>query len=232
MHRSVLTNSKYMEFSAKNTVEVISVSGVREAAEGGDDRAATYEGSNLGVPVEFLCQWPGLTVDDHEALRRTKAGSYNDTGGVPFTCLVNPHDEAEMARFKGGTPAGDLMEAVEAARETLEEEHGEGFERKTWNKITGAEEDAWEKVAKGDYTKALKVLDKAAKKMADWPEAVQARATASREAVIGHAERALDTIEELAEEDAIKAKKALRKLRPKLKGTGLEERATELTGAL
>lgn len=232
MYASVMCNDKYMKFAEKNTVEVISLSRLQEGVDKEDARAETYEGMRKGNPVDFLVAFPGLTVQEMLDLHGSKAGRYNDTGKVPFTCLVNPHTQEEMTRWQGGTPVKVVMQGVEDAREALVEEHGKGFSRKTYRKITGAEEDAWKKVAKGDYAKAVAILDKNAKKSAQWPEALRQRLDGTRTEIVSAAEKALDAIETLAETDPNAAKKDLRKIRSKLKGTGLEERAAAIYAAL
>jgi hypothetical protein len=225
MHGSVLTNDKYAKFANENTVEVMAMGRLDEAIEKGERRASTYAGMREGREVRFMFEWPGLTAEEMNALNRSKAGTYNDTGGIPMTFLVDPHTLAEITRWRGGgTTAKDIVEGVEAARKTLAQAHGQGFSRKAWNKILEAEEDAWARVGKEDYTKAVAALDKEIAKGAGWPEEVKERLQGTRARVVAVAEARIQELETLAAEDATKAKAELRKLLRKLKGTGLESR--------
>jgi hypothetical protein len=228
MHKSVMCSRKYIEFAAENTVEVISLSRLEEGIEKKEDRAATYEGTRRGEKGRFMCEFPGLTSDEMLALNHSKAGTYNDTGKVPFTCLVDPYTLQEIRRWQGGTPAGEIMDAAKDARETLAEAHGEGFSGKEWVKLLGAEKEAWEKRADGEYAKALKELDKVAKKSGDWPDAAKARLEATRTEVLDGAKAAIADLESRLESEGVKVKGDVRKLISKLKGTGLEDQAEAL----
>jgi hypothetical protein len=224
----VLQNDDYIQFATENTVEVLALSRLDEAIGKQEARAATFEGHRRGEPVQYLVSWPNLTAADVDALHKSKAGQYNDTGAIPVTFLVNPHTLEEITRWKGAVTVDDLVEAVKAARKTLEEAHGEGFARKAFLKFLAAEEKAWEKVVKGDFAAAVKEVDKAIAKSAEWPEPMAMRGQTLRRLVIEAAEKRLAEVEALLGEDPAKGKAELRKLLPKLKGTGLEERAKAL----
>ena len=229
MHGSVLQNDDYIEYSSKYTVEVLSMGRLDEAIEKGEKKAATYTGHRNGKEIEFMISWPGLTAEEIEALRASKAGQYNDTGGIPMTYLVNPHTLEKVTEWQGGgVTAKKIMEAADEARDALEEEHGEGFSPKDFNKFLAAEAKAWKRVTKDDFTKALKEVDKQVAKAEDWPEAMQLRVQTLRRLVVEAAERRLEEVEALLTENPRKGKPALRKLISKLKGTGLVERAKEL----
>ncbi|MEZ6197807.1 MAG: hypothetical protein R3F20_19125 [Planctomycetota bacterium] len=79
--------------------------------------------------------------------------------------------------------------------------------------------------AEGDFHKAEKELDKAEKSLKDAPEVLTAKVKAAREANVAAAQKALDDI--VANQEPAQAKRALNRLIPKLKGTGLEEKARE-----
>jgi hypothetical protein len=232
MHSAVLENTKYREFAETGTVEVLCLSRLDEGIEKGDPRAATYEGQRNGKPVQMMVNFPGLTADEVNALNASKAGRYNDTGGIPVTTLVNPHTEEAIIRWQGGTSAKTIIEAATEARATLEKEHGEGFPARTYAKFLGAEDDAWQAVAKGDFTKALKEVDAVLAKSEDWPEVMKTRGEALRRLIVEAAAARLDEIEAQSSEDLNRAKADLRKLLAKLKGTGLEERAKTLLETL
>ncbi|MFH0944691.1 MAG: hypothetical protein V2A76_05790 [Planctomycetota bacterium] len=93
MHSAVLQNKKYIKFADEGTVEVISLGGLEKGVEKGDKKAATYTQKVNGEDVEFLVEFPNLTVEEMVALNRSKASSYNDTGKIPFTALIDPFTE-------------------------------------------------------------------------------------------------------------------------------------------
>ena len=130
MHSSVLQNDDYIKFSDANTVEVISLSRLDEGISKNDPKAAEFDAKDDdGKPVKRMLSYPNLTKDEMLSLNRSKAGTYNNTGKIPFTCIVNPHDEAEMQRFQGGQSAKSIMEAVATQRKVLNEKFGPSLSR-------------------------------------------------------------------------------------------------------
>lgn len=232
MHRSVLKNDDYMDFADANTVEVIALGRLDEAIEKEDEKAATYEVEVNGEKVEYLVEWPGLTVADINALKSSKAGQYNKSGGIPYISIVDPHTEEEIVNSGEWTArtAKTIMEAATAALETLQEEHGKGMKRKDLRKVDDAEGDAAKAISKKDFAKAIKAVEKIAKKGKDWPEGMQERFKAMQEHVANAASEALDEIEAL--DDAKEAKRLLGRFKNKLKGTGHEDRAKALYAKL
>ena len=114
MHGSVLQNKKYIKFADENTVEVIALGRLQEGIDKKDRKAETYEDKKTGAV--YLVEFPGLTVEQMLALATSKAGSYNNTGKIPYTAIVNPHNEEEMSYLPGGISGKQLMEAVEEAK--------------------------------------------------------------------------------------------------------------------
>jgi len=110
VHGSVLQNKKYIKFAYENTVEVLALSRLDEGIQKGDKRAATYSGDD---GKEYMVGWPNLTAADISSMCSSKAGSYNNTGKIPFTCIVNPHDEAEMVRFCERIPGPKMANMLE-----------------------------------------------------------------------------------------------------------------------
>ena len=66
MHRSVLTNKKYIKFADANTVEVISMGGLERARGRGDKRAETYKGKD---GKQYVVGWPNLTPEEFESYK-------------------------------------------------------------------------------------------------------------------------------------------------------------------
>lgn len=232
MHSAVMCNKKYIEFATENTVEVICLSKLDEGIEKKDKKAETYEAKVDGKTVAYLCEFPGLTVDDMKGLQSSKASSYNDTGKTPYTCLVNPWTEEKIVGWNGGQGAGTVMDAVTEARKAMTKEHGKGVSRKDVKTLADAEGEAAAKCEKGDYAAAIERLAKVAPKADKWPEALKARFDAAKAKVVEEAGKALAAVEEKKASDPAAAKKELTTLASRLKGTGLEEKAKELLGSL
>lgn len=230
MHSAVMCNKKYMEFAAENTVEVIALQDLESGIEKKEKRAATYTAKVDGKEVEYLVEFPGLTVDDMKALQASKAASYNDTGKIPYTCLVDPFTLERIPEcvWGGGTSAQTIIEAATSARKAMQKEHGKGCSRKDADALAGAERDAAAKAEKGEFAAALDALGKLSGKAAKWPESLQTRLSASRDTVVASAQKRLDEIVAAKESDAAKAKADLGKLVGRLRGTGLEAKAKEL----
>lgn len=229
MHSAVLQSKDYIKFSDRSTVEVMSMGSLEQGIEKGDRKAATYEAKD---GKEYLVEFPNLTVEEMVAIRSTKAGTYNDTGKIPFTALINPHTEEELTRWSGGISSGTIIDKVKDVSKDLRKEYGEGIDRRTIRGLDDAIETAREEIADGDFAKALGAIDKAASKSQDWPESLQARVTKAREVVVQAASDALDAIEKQGADDPRTALRELNKVRMKLRGTGLEDRAAELVATL
>ena len=228
MHSAVLQSKDYIKFADKSTVEVMSMSSLDKGIQKGDRKAATYTGKD---GVEYLVEFPNLTVEEMNAMRSSKAETYNDTGKIPFTALINPHTEEEMARW-GSTSASAIMDRVKKKTKELRKEYGAGIDRKTIRTLDGAIVKSQGELAKGDYSKALGAVDKATKKSKDWPQELTAKAGRARTAIVDAATTKLDEIDALGLDDPTAALKDLNKVRSKLRGTGLEDRAKEMMAAL
>lgn len=220
-----MQNKKYIKFAEKSTVEVLSLGRLDEGIKKGDRKAATYKKKNAaGEMMEYMVEWPNLTKKQIQDLRRSKAGTYNDTGRIPYTCLVDPHTLKRMHIFKGGVSAKAIMEEVKVASKTLVDEHGKGMKRKAVQKINGAIDAGSAMAKKGDWDGAIKAIDKAAPKPQDLPEAFQDKIRSAREAIVASARTRLDEIKNM---DAKEAKKALSRFMSKARKTGLVDEARE-----
>jgi hypothetical protein len=230
MHGAVLQNTKYIEFANDNTVEVMAMQRFQEGVDAGDRKAATYKAKNAkGEEVEYLVEFPNLTLAELLALNSSPAGQYNDTGGIPYTAFVNPHTLKKMRGFSGGQSAKKVMETVEEMKKELWAEYGPGLKRSDIQKWQSEGDKLLEKMAKGGAAKALAgakglkaKADKIGEKMAPRYEAWLAECLAKAGAE-------LDEAEGLIQEGKINpAKKILGPLSRGLKGTDLEERCNEL----
>ncbi len=220
-----MQNDDYIKFADKSTVEVLALGSLDKGVEKKDKKAATYTKEVNGEKVEFLIEFPNLTIDEVLALSKSKAGSFNDTGRIPFCCLVDPWTEKEIVRLPT-ISVQKIQEAVKEAKKQLVKEHGPGMDRAALKQVTDAECDALAAADAGDFAKAILALDKPAKAAKD-AQPLQDRLNKTREQVVAKAKESLDAAISACADDAAIGKKALSALVPKLKGTGLEGEAAE-----
>lgn len=226
----MLQNKKYIAFAEENTVEVLALSRLDEGIEKKDKRAGTFKAKDIdGQEKEFMLGWPNLTAEDIKALNGSKAGSYNQTGKIPYTAIVDPHTLEEMDNIKGGYGAGTLQDLVTAKKKELEKAHGKGVSRKTLTKVREADAGIRKALADGNLVKAL--TDSAAfqKKVAKESPAIVEMAGKTAADLLEAAGTKLDEIDAMISRgEQAEAMKQLGPLSRALKGTTLEERAMAL----
>lgn len=224
MHTGLLQNDEYMAFADKATVEVIVLGSLEKGIKEDHPRAAEYEAKIDGKTKRCMVEFPGLSRDEMLALGRSAAARYNQTGAVPYTCVVDPHTGKELEAWRGATSKKTIIERLEAHAKALEKAHGKGLRRKDLRKYEEAEAEARAEVTDGDYARAIKTIDKATRKSKEWPEVLRERAGRAREEVVAAATKALEEAATIAESDPKEARRMLSRLRSKLRGTGLEDR--------
>jgi hypothetical protein len=226
VHGSVLQNKKYIKFAFENTVDVMALGRLQEGIEKKDRKAATYKAKD---GKEYLVEFPNLTVEDIGKLRSSKAGSYNNTGKIPYTAIVDPYTLEEMENIKGGYSCKSLMEIVKVHRKTLTNEHGKSFSRKVLTKVRKQQADIEKELAKESYAKALAATAKLEKSVAKQPAALIEMVGKTKESVVAACSKKLDSLETLIGRGAkTEAGRELGPLARALKGTSLEERANDL----
>ena len=152
---------------------MISLQDLDKGIEQDDKRAQKYKEKGAdGQTRECLIEWAGLTVEDIEALRGSKASTYNDTNGIPFTAVINPHTLERMDKIAGGYGAGTLMDMVTAARKQPQKEYGKGVSRKALGKVKEADQEIKAELAKGNLAKALADSATLEKKVAKESQAI------------------------------------------------------------
>lgn len=230
MHGSVLQNEDYIKFSEANTVEVLALGRLDEGIQKGDPKAAEYDAKDDdGKVVKRMREWPSLTKDEINALNSSKAGQYNNTGKIPFTCIVNPWDEAEMQRWSGGQGAGTIMEAVTAAKKTLNAAKGPSLSRPVLKKFDADAKKLTDGMEKAGVAKTLSEFQRVVKSLGKDAVAMKPRTDKVLAVILEAATKDLDDAEaSLGAGDPAAAKKILDKLVPALKGTDLEARGKEL----
>jgi len=228
MHSAVLENKKYIKFSRSRTVEVAVVGQLEKGISSGDARAATYRARGAdGQEVEYMLHWPGLTSGDLIALGRSKAASYNKTGKVPYTCIVDPHTLKELKSWLGGSSARSIMKEIKVVRKRLVKDHGPGVSRAALTRFKGAEVRIPALTRADQYADALSLLDRAAGKK-DPPEPLRKRIDAARARIIASATARLEAVKARAADDPGAAREELTRLLKQLRGTGLEREARAL----
>jgi hypothetical protein len=232
LHSTVLEDAEYREFSRKNVVEVLCLSGLEDGMARGDAKAATYEGTRRGRPARFLAKFPGLTPAEAVSMNAGRAGAYNDTGLVPATIVVDPHSGAALHRWVGRTTGCAIQQVVADARRGLEQAHGKGCCPDAFGRFLAEEEKAWGGAARGEYARAIRDLDAAAAAARDWPQGLQARCAALRAEILASAEARLQEIATRSSNDPRRAKADLTQMVTALAGTDLEARARTLLAQL
>ena len=241
MHAGVMCNDKYIAFANENTVEVLALQDLDKAMAKTDPdatdrkRLEEYDCTDeKGNKVRYLCEFPGLTKDEVLALHRSKASSYNDTRGIPFTAVIDPHTEKEMQRWEGGGHSPkSIMEGVAAQRKVLNAAHGAGVSRAVLAKVTNETRRILEGVAKDGVAKSMTDYRALEKSVAGESETLRKKLEPVLESLIEAATKQLDDAEaKLSAGDAAGAKKILDKLGRSLKGTSLEQRANDLVAKL
>ena len=230
MHGSVLQNKKYIKFADDNTVEVLVLDRLEEAIEKEEKGAATFKGKDEdGQEKEFFLGYPNLTLEDIKGMRSTKAGSYNNTGKIPYTAIVNPHTLEELENIKGGYAGKTLMDIVTTHRKALAKEHGKSLSRKVLTKVRKQEQAIQGELQKESYAKALSATAKLEKSVAKQPAALIEMVGKIKADVVAACGKKLDSLEALIGRGAkAEASKELGPLARALKGTSLEERVNGL----
>jgi hypothetical protein len=232
MHGSVLQNEDYIKFSDENTVEVLALGRLDEAfsKEPGNPKVAEYDAKDPdGKVVKRMVEWPSLTKDEILALDRSKAASYNNTGKIPFLCIVNPWDEAELQRWSGGQGTKTIMEAVLAHKKTLNDAHGPSLSRPVVKKFDADAKRLLEAMPKAGVAKTLTEFNKTVKSLGKDAVAMKPKTDKVLATILEEVTKELDDAEaKLGAADVPGAKKILDKLAPGLKGTDLESRVKEL----
>jgi hypothetical protein len=226
----VLQNKKYIEFADDNSVEVMALGRLDEGIEKADPKAATYKTTDeTGKEVEYLVEFPNLSVEDIQNMQRSPAGQYNQTGKIPYTSIVDPHTLKEMKGLSGGQSAKGLMELVEEKRKELEAEHGPSVKRTDLKKFAAEKAELEAVLKEKGVVKALGEYAKLEKTAAKMGERILQKAEEVQKSLLEAAGTELDKVEELIDAGSMDdAKKELGALKRALKKTPLEERVDAL----
>jgi hypothetical protein len=225
MHSAVLQNKNYIRFAERCTVEVIAVSRIEQGVEKKDPRAATYEDRDeAGRPVEYLLEFPGLTLDEMIALNRSPASRYNRTGKIPYTAIVDPHTLEPVREWSGGQSAKTIEEAATDVLRQLARDHGGGVDRREYRGFLEDEKAARADAGEGSFRKALRRLEPYERKSEKWPQGLRTRLEGVRRELLEVAAAAVRRAETEAAEDPDGSRAKLRSLLRELRGTELAPR--------
>ncbi|PIE24316.1 MAG: hypothetical protein CSA62_03275 [Planctomycetota bacterium] len=225
MHSAVLQNKGYIKFASRNTIEVITCSGIERAVKEQHRNAKTYEAMQGGKKKQFFVHFPGLDLAALKALNKSKARSYNNTGAIPHTSVVDPFTLESLVSRKGGCSARKLQRLIEGAADQIRKQHGKSaMDRGKLKDIAKAVLDAEAALSKEDIKKALSYLNKMAKKAAKWPEQAKTPLEVTRKRVLAFAEKKVDAALAMIDKKPREAMTLLRILQAKVRGTSLEER--------
>ena len=235
MHASVMCNDKYIEFAADNTVEVLALQDLQKGIDAKDKRAEEYEAKDEnGKKVRYMIEFPGLTKEEIIALHQSKASSYNDTGGIPFTAVIDPYTEKEMQRWSGGGKSvKEIMEGVLTQKKVLNAAHGPSVSRTVLAKVKADTKRIVDALPKDGVAKSMAEYRKLEKSLAKEGDALKKRLEPVLAAVLEAATRLLDDAEALAGTgDTAGAKKIADRFGRSLDGTDLESRVKDLVAKL
>ena len=231
MHSAVMQNKKYIKFANKNTVEVIAMGSIERGVSSGHRNARTYEVKDplSGKIRKEFALFPGLTLEDMQKLNRSKAVSYNQSGKIPHTAIVDPFSLEKITEWVGGTSSKAIMEQVKAALKTIRKEHGAPkLSRKDLFKIRASLKKSLLALHKKDFNRAWSEIRTVRKKAEKLPQEVQEEIRPVEAKIMDFARARLDEAQGLIEKNPAKAKMIAGGLASKLKGTALEERAQEI----
>jgi hypothetical protein len=232
MHAAVLHNKEYIAYAAENTVEVIAEQDLQKGIdEGKDKRGGMYDAKDEdGKPVKYMLEWPGLTLAEMLALHASPAGTYNHTGGIPYTSIIDPFTLKELKGIAGGGhSAKDVMAEIDVAKAQLQKEHGPTLKRATYQRVTASTRSIEATLAKSGAAAAMSEFAKLETSVAKEPDAIKAMTKPLEEKLLDAAKTALDDAEaKIGSGDVKGAANILKSLAPSLKGTDLARRAAEL----
>jgi hypothetical protein len=226
----VLQNKKYIAFAEESSVDVLTMDRLQMGIDEKDKRAGTYKAKDVdGQEKEFLLSWPSLTVEELTEMGKGHAGTYNKTGKLPYTAVVDPFTLEEMGNLPGAFAVPQLSDLVAAKKKELEKAHGKGVTRKTLAKFKEADAGIKKELAAGNLAKALTDSTALQKKVAKDGDAIVEMANKTGAEVLEAATKQLDEIEAMiGRGEKAEANKQLGPLSRALKGTTLEERALAL----
>jgi len=196
MHRSVLENAAYIKFASEAAVDVVAMEEMDRALAEKSEHVRTYKGKDLyGAEEQYLEIFPGITIDELQALSSSNATRYMEGGRIPYTAIVDPHTLAELEGMKGVKTPQELIDAITRHSRPLKAAHGKGVSRKTWTGLRKSLAEIDNLLAEAKIVKALDVLRRLAAETAREGDAVKSKVDAAEAAILDAAKARLDEIE-------------------------------------
>jgi hypothetical protein len=226
----VLQTPGYIKFAREHSVDIMALSHWEQALKEGH-RVATFKAKDdVGDEVEYLLLYPTLRPSDLPKLYTAKTVSFNKTGIMPYTAIVDPHTEEEMVGLTRGRCSGrSIMDAVTAAKKKLNQKYGPSVRRDTIEKIRKKQDAILDLALDGKLDRAVPAYRRLERETAREPDAVRKLVATSWTAIVDEAGKALDTVAELLEKGAnAEALRILRPLARPFAGTELEGRIRAL----
>ncbi len=231
MHSAVMQNKKYIRFANRYTVEVITLGSIERGVSSGHRNARTYETKDplTGKIRKEFALFPGLTLEDMQKINRSKARTYNQSGKIPHTSIVDPFTEEKMQEWVGGISAKTLMEKIKADQKALLKENGKPkITRKELFKIRATLKKTLLALGKKNFNKAWSELRSLKKKAQNLPKEVLDEIKPVEEKALDFARKKLEAAKDLIQSNPAKAKMIAGSLATKLAGTELEDQAKEI----
>jgi len=182
----VLENARYVKCSRANAGEVVCMEELDRALSEKAKTVRTYRAKDpYGDDVEYLKEFPGLTLDDlrqlsnNEAILRFMGGK----GKIPYTAIVDPHTGKAMETIEGKPTVKSLTAAIKRARAMLEKKHGKGLDRSLWEEIGEVERKIDRALVEKNFVEALEMHGKLAAKLPRPVDEVKLRLSVTREMI-------------------------------------------------
>ena len=231
MHRSVFRDANYIEVADERSVQVVTMLRMLQAIVAENKRLRTFKGKDAyGEEMEFLVEFPTLTVDALQDVSLSAAASYLTGQRLPQTSIVDPHTLDVLWTLGGVPESADLIRQIKVRRTSLAKKYGPGLSRKAWRTFLGGQIEIDKLLGKGQIVVALKKWRGLEALAARGPEALKEKARTSRDVILDDAEKRLDEVAKLLEaNEPGKARARLKGLPEALKGTRLGKRAAGLS---
>lgn len=232
----MLQSAVYAKFAAENTVEFLVTEELERALKEQSPLVRTYKAKDpYGDPVEYLVEFPGVTIDRLRRLSNSKAVRYMSRAKrIPYTAVVDPHTGKELEGFFGLRTPEEFIAIIRRQAKVLKARHGAGVGRKVWRDLTEGEIQVDMLLGGGRIVDALAVHEMLARSAVRQPEVIRNRVSAIEESILDDARKRLEKIGSQVGDKGKRPAlgKEVRRLARALQGTPLRDRALDLLAKL
>lgn len=232
----MLESSVYADFAEKHSVEFLVTEELDRALRDKNRLVRTYKATDpYGDPVEYLVEFPGVTIEQLQQLSNSKAVRYISTSGkIPYTSIVDPHTGKELEGVVGVRSVKEFIALISKHKKMLEQRYGKGVPRKVWNGVVESEIQVDMLLAQNKIFDAMGVYNYMARQAVRQPPIIRNRVSAALDSILEDAGKRIPAIAKEANDK--KKRPALLKeaklLARALKETPLEEKAAALVKKL